>query len=129
MTTVGPICHIPPVELVTNQPTSPAIPSVPVAQPNLASLTAAVNTLRQVVLRISGQNNNNNNNGGQTNNFTSTQGANKKGRWAEASRVVETVRVFNPNDDTQYVDVQRINKLVMKDGVTGEQWVWNREQS
>lgn len=33
--------------------------------------------------------------------------------YEEKSRVTKTVRVFNPQDDTQYVDVERIEKLVM----------------
>ena len=38
----------------------------------------------------------------------------------EQSRLTETVRVFNPEDETQYVDVERITALTTKNSKTGE---------
>jgi hypothetical protein len=49
-------------------------------------------------------------------------------RWKESKRTTEVVRVFNPNDHSQFVDVERINQLTMTDGVTGESWSWSREK-
>lgn len=116
----APICHIPPQKITDAHGPIP-LPSIPLATPNLASLVASVNALRQVVQYLAGQ---------KTpaplitNNFTTKQP--EKGRWNEVSRVTENVRVFNPSDKTQFVDVERINQLKMGDKVTGEQWIWNR---
>lgn len=119
------VCHIPP-RTITTQPSPVDLPSVPPAQPNLASLTATVNGLRQLVLILAGQ--------------QGTQGpAGRPGkdgkpksdpptRWAESTRVVETVRIFSPSDKTVYVDVERINRLVMSDAATKELWSWDRER-
>ncbi|MCK1668617.1 hypothetical protein [Bradyrhizobium sp. 153] len=43
--------------------------------------------------------------------------------WIEdkSRRQTETVRVQNPDDDTQYVDIERINKAVFKRRATGEE--------
>ncbi len=48
------------------------------------------------------------------------------GNWIELKRVTATVRVSNPQDDSQFVDIEQINQLVMVDRVTGATWVWNR---
>lgn len=119
----APICHIPPQKITDAHGPIP-LPSIPLATPNLSSLVASVNALRQVVQYLAGQ---------KvptppplvTNNFTTKQ---DKGRWNEISRVSETVRVFNPSDKTQFVDVDRINQLTMGDKVTGEKWIWNRSR-
>ena len=44
--------------------------------------------------------------------------------YQEVSRVTEVVRVYNPNDKNQYVDVERINFLRLDDVVNGGQVVW-----
>lgn len=124
MTAVGPVCHIPPQTITTEQPPPLNLPSIPPAGPTLQSLTATVNAMRQVILFLSGQR------GPQ-----GAQGAQGKPakkdppqRWTESARTVETVRVFDPNDSSVYVDVERINNLTMKDGVTGEVWTWDRDR-
>jgi hypothetical protein len=38
----------------------------------------------------------------------------------ETSRETETVRVYNPDDEEQYVDVDRITSLTTKNDNTGE---------
>ncbi len=48
------------------------------------------------------------------------------GNWIEFKRVTATVRVSNPQDSSQFVDIEQINQLVMVDRVTGATWVWNR---
>lgn len=53
-------------------------------------------------------------------------GTNKQGRWNESARTTQVVRVTNPEDATQFVDVKQINSLTMKDSQTGEQWQWKR---
>jgi hypothetical protein len=50
----------------------------------------------------------------------------RKSALYQIERVTEQVRLTNPNDDTQWVDVVRINKLVMRNENTGELWVWER---
>lgn len=123
-TAVGPVCHIPPVTTIT-QPAPVNLPSIPPAGPTIASLLATVNAMRQTIIFITGQRGSRGPQG--------AQGASaKKGppsRWTENVRVVETVRIFDPNDKSVFVDVERINKLVMNDQVTGEKWEWDRERT
>lgn len=121
---VGPVCHIPPVTITTAQPAPVNLPNIPPAGPTIASLTATVNAMRQVIIYLAGQ--------------RGPQGAQGKAgdaakktppvRWSEAARTVETVRIFDPNDHDTFVDVERINNLTMKDGVTGETWTWDRDR-
>lgn len=124
MTAVGPVCHIPPKVITTPQPAPLNLPSIPPAGPTLDSLMHTVNAMRQVIIILSGQR------GAQG--AQGAQGAAAKKtppvRWSEAARTVETVRIFDPNDHTVFVDVERINNLTMKDGVTGEQWTWDRDR-
>jgi hypothetical protein len=108
MSTVGPVCHIPPVNNI-QQPTAHDLTSVSPAQPNIQSLTATVNQLRQIVINLLNRPNN--------------------GQWVEESRVTERVKVTNPNDATQFVMVDRINQLIMVDRVSGQRWTWNRTRA
>lgn len=50
----------------------------------------------------------------------------KKTQWEEVTRTLKIVRVENPNDSTQFVDVEQINSLTMRDRKTGEVWKWTR---
>lgn len=45
-------------------------------------------------------------------------------RWLEKERVTQQVRITNPQDSSQYVDVLRITKLTMQDQITGDLWVF-----
>lgn len=47
-----------------------------------------------------------------------------KSKWEEKSRATETVRVENPDDPAQFVDVERIKRLVMRNSDTGEEFEW-----
>ncbi len=114
----APVCHIPPTQ-PSRQPSPQELPSIPVAQANVQSLTASVNAMRQVINYITGRQ------GPQGPQGTSGSPS-KPARWTEASRSTGTVRIYNPDDKTQFVDVEQINQLTMKDGVTGESWSWNR---
>lgn len=125
MAASAPVCHVPPsTPAITPQPGPANIASVPPAGPSIASLVATVNALRQVVQQITGQS-------GVINNFTTQPSKSKPARWVEDARVVETERVFQNGDKTSqnWVDVERINSLTMKDGVTGETWRWDRNRS
>lgn len=42
------------------------------------------------------------------------------------SRVTQTIRVYNPQDKQQYVDVEQINRMAFRDSTTGETWTWVR---
>lgn len=60
-----------------------------------------------------------------TNNFYTLS---KSGNFVEQRqfRTFETVRVFNPDDTSQWVDVQQITGLVFQDPVTGRRLVWRQ---
>ena len=45
-------------------------------------------------------------------------------QWVEQSRTTQTVRIYNPNDKEQWVDVERINSLTFADDNTGGLWQW-----
>ena len=45
--------------------------------------------------------------------------------WVEDSRTTQVVRVYNPNDKSQWVDVERINNLTFVDQDTGGVWQWS----
>jgi hypothetical protein len=128
MSNVGPVCHIPPTNTPGNpQPQNlPGIPG-PVSGQGASQqainneFAALLNALRALLLQLANQQGTK----GQINNATSK---NQKGRWSESGRVVETVRVFQNNDPTSsnWVDVEQINQLKMKDSVTGSEWTWKR---
>lgn len=123
-TAIGPVCHIPPKTITTVQPPPVNLPNIPPAGNTVASLQASVNAMRQVIIYLSGQ-------AGPRGAQGAKGEAAKKTppvRWSESARVVETVRIYDPNDNTVYVDVERINNLTMKDGVTGESWSWDRNR-
>lgn len=120
MSAVAPVCHIPP-KTPNNQPAPVNLPAIPPAGNTIASLQATVNIMRQVIMLLAGQQ------GSPGQNGTSATPP-KPARWTEQSRQTETVRIFDPNDKSVFVDVERINKLIMHDGVTGESWTWNRQQ-
>lgn len=120
MTAQAPICHVPP-EVAHDQPKPVALPAIPVAEPTIASLTATVNAMRQVIMILSGQLAQ----GPQGPRGAAGQNANAKGTWTEAARVTENVVITNPNDSSQSVTVQRINRLVMRNKDTGQTWEYN----
>lgn len=120
MTAQPPICHVPPVTPQT-QPGPVSLQSIPPAQPNIASLVATVNAMRQTIIFLSGQQGRRGQQGAPGNSQKSPPA-----RWTEAGRTTEKVKVYNPDDKTQFVEVERINSLQMKDGITGESWSWNR---
>lgn len=122
MTAQAPICHIPP-ESVAVEPHPVNLPGIPPAQPNIQSLVQTVNTMRQVLLYITGQQGPRGPQGAPGNNAKA-----QKARWVEASRNTVKVRVFQNNDKSSpnWVDIEQINGLKMTDGITGESWSWSR---
>jgi hypothetical protein len=131
----GPVCHIPPANTPAN-PQPHDIPGIPAAinpkSPAFNNDVAnALNAFRQILMAITGQldalrnRQPTNNNNSVTNNIVPKQAASQ---WTQQSVVTETVRVYQNNDKTSdnWVDVERINKLVMVDNKTGQKWTWNR---
>jgi hypothetical protein len=41
-------------------------------------------------------------------------------------RVTRRVRIFNPQDKSQWVDVDQIVGMVMADPITGQTWTWQQ---
>jgi len=115
---VAPVCHDSQDQKI-NQPApklTPAIPhaiDLPSALAAIQALTTTINYLMNPIII--------NNSGG------SNMPA-KPTRWSESpgTRVIEKVKITNPNDPTQFVEIERIKSLTMQDGKTGENWVWHR---
>lgn len=122
MTTVGPVCHIPPANPSTPQPSPKDIPAIPPpAQATLQSLQSTVNQLRQIIIQLTGQQG-----------PPGAPGANAKstppGSFVQAKIVTKTVRIFQNNDPTSqnWVDVERVNSLVMNNNSTKATWTYTR---
>lgn len=113
----NPICTVTPMSPRVETPTPP-LPSIPIAT-DLASALAAIAAIRQFleILR---------NGGGGGSGFNTKHPPPKQGRWQETQRITEVIRVFNPQDHSQWVDIEQINKLILSDTVTKEMWIWNR---
>lgn len=119
-----------------DQPTLPLLPAMPVATDD--NVVQAINAIRNVVQQLGSPNTlprENNNAGTRSQQPVNSRGNTKqndqrakpkKSRWIEKSRQKAVVRVYNPDDHDQYVDVEQINQLVMEDQVTGATWVWSR---
>jgi hypothetical protein len=120
MTTVGPVCHLPP-NTTASFPDPKDLPGVPPAQPNLASLTATVNALRQLVLILAGLNGPPGSNGKSA----------PSGSWTQKSIQTETVRIYQNNDPStgNFVDVQRVTQLVMGNSASKQTWTYNAPPS
>lgn len=116
MPVTAPVCAVSANETI-QQPKPVQYPSIPVAT-DLPSAIAAINAMRQVVQKLSGG-------------FTTSSSGKKntpappQTTFTEISRATKTVRITNPNDPTQFIDVERISSLTLKDSQTGETWGWN----
>lgn len=119
----------------TDQPGAPQLPAIPSYDGTDAGLQGTLDALVTATRAMAGQNPAANNKGntspqGSGSNGMKSPTNNKKkdggGRFSEVSRVTKKVKISNPDDDTQYVMVEQITKLVMQDNVTKEQWVWTR---
>ncbi len=125
----APVCHIPAASNIP-QPTPSALPAIPPVQAgDWQSVIDAINALALGYQLLSGQVPPPGDPGqpGQPGSpGRAGKDAKTGGRFIELSRGTKQVRITNPDDDSQFVDVEIINRLVMKDTVTGEQWVWQR---
>jgi hypothetical protein len=80
-------------------------PQPPLKRPGLTKvndLPSVINVLNQIVMMLNNQPDN----------------------YQEVNRVTQTVRIYNPNDHEQYVDVERINFLKLNDPVNGGFVTW-----
>lgn len=123
MSTVGPVCHLPSPTLATT-PNPQSLSAVPPAQPNIASLTATVNQLRQLVHVLAGLN------GAPGRQGAAGQAgkAAPAGSWKQKSIVTSKVKIFQNNDPStgNFVEVERIDSLVMNNSATKQTWTFQR---
>ncbi len=116
----APVCNINPKN-PPPQSVAPVLPSIPLAN-DLASALAALNAIRQWILQFTG---------GfvQPSPTTVNIIGGRVGNFAEVptARVVETTRIYDPNDPTQqtYVDVNQIVGLEFANG-TGQTIRWRQ---
>lgn len=118
MANVGPVCHLPP-------PASAALPgpqslqNVPPAQPNIASLTATVNALRNLVLILAGLN-------GQPGANGQAGKSQPAGSWTQKSIETKMQKIYQNNDPStgNFVEVQTVTSLVMTNSATKQTWTY-----
>jgi hypothetical protein len=97
---VAPVCPIVRGEI---PPTQPGI-KVPVV-PKAADLPSAIAAINKVIDIIAEE-------------------SEPTIRWLEKYRVTTIVRIENPSDSNQWVEVERIQALMMEDQITGDLWYW-----
>ena len=130
MGTVAPVCNVNVPQPVV-QPSPPALPAIPVAT-NLATAIQAINVMRQTINTMNNnippnnQNNQNTNINGFTTKQNQQQNTPQKSGFVQVSVVKNTVRITNPDNPDQYVDVEQITGLTMQNPVTGQSWTWSQ---
>jgi hypothetical protein len=131
----APVCPISTSQAPPSQP-GIALPPVPKAQ-DLPSAIQAINVLTQIINYLTMPSLPSNN---LVLNFTTLPPLVKPAtaavalqppkpqaaRFVEAGRSQETVKVVNPNDDSQFVIVKRVNSITFKDRITGSLLIWSR---
>lgn len=100
LSTGAPVCPITRSEVPPGQP-GIKVPSVPRAN----DLDSAIKAINDIILILN-------------------EASEPTIRWLEDYRVTQIVRIHNPDDFEQWVEVERITKLVMKDQINGDLWVW-----
>lgn len=127
---VAPVCNVNVPQPVV-QPSPPALPAIPVAT-NLATAIQAINVMRQAINTMNNnippnnQNNQNTNINGFTTKQNQQQNTPQKSSFVQVSVVKNTVRITNPDNPDQYVDVEQITGLTMQNPVTGQSWTWSQ---
>ena len=127
---VAPVCNVNVPQPVV-QPSPPALPAIPVAT-NLATAIQAINVMRQTINTMNNnippnnQNNQNTNINGFTTKQNQQQNTPQKSGFVQVSVVKNTVRITNPDNPDQYVDVEQITGLTMQNPVTGQSWTWSQ---
>ena len=127
---VAPVCNVNVPQPVV-QPSPPALPAIPVAT-NLATAIQAINVMRQAINTMNNNipPNNQNSQNPTMNGFTTKQNQQQntpqKSGFVQVSVVKNTVRITNPDNPDQYVDVEQITGLTMQNSVTGQSWTWSQ---
>jgi hypothetical protein len=93
----APVCPISQSQAVPPQPPR-KLPGLP----KVTDLPSVINVLNQIVMMLN----------------------NPVSNYTEIERVTTPVRIYNPNDSEQWVDVDRITFLNLEDSVTGGQIIW-----
>jgi hypothetical protein len=109
----APICYINP-PAPSAEPIAPTLPAIPVAT-DLASVISAVNVIRQILQAITNQN------------IGSGQRLTSDFHEVVNKRIVKKVRVFNPQNKSQFVDVKQITGLTFANKLTGQQIDWSQQ--
>jgi hypothetical protein len=115
------VCHLPNGQAL-EMPTATQFPSIPTADPSdPASMGASLHALKHAVELLSGQRAPPKQPGGLGTQKKSPQA---RERFTEVSRTMKTERVFNPTDHSQFVDVQTVQHLILRDNLSGNLWTW-----
>ena len=104
MPTTAPACHISPTNQF-DQPPAARTPNIPVPDGTIAGLLATVQALKNTVEKLQ-----------KPTNFSEDRG----------KRKTDKVKVVNPDDPEQFVEVERITHLEFVDRATGQRIVWSR---
>lgn len=119
----APFCNVKGTVVVPGQSVATVLQPVPKAT-DLSSLIKAVAALTNNFNALNGQIVNQSFSSGAV----TKQDPSKKPAWIEdrGARVVEKVKVFNPDDESQFVEVEQIKSFTMKNAKTGEIFKWQR---
>jgi hypothetical protein len=96
---LAPVCPVSRSQAPSTQPRSVAIPLA-------IDLPSALRAINQIIYMLN-------------------PSATSIPQWQEVSRVVTPVRIFNPNDNQQWVDVERVAQLTFQDQTTNGLWQWD----
>lgn len=117
-----------------DQPNAPIFPAIPSLDGTQQGMENTINALATAVKTLTGQNPSKssppqNQNQNQNRNPNRNQNPNRNNKqpnniFTEVTRLTSDVKITNPDDNTQFVMVKQITKLVMQNNVTKEQWVW-----
>jgi len=111
----APVCHQPATADIP-QPAGLTLPSIPQPDGTIDGIMAALEALIQGYNMLGGI---------QPGGPGSPQGQAKQGdRFTETGRKKKKIHVTNPDDDSQFVDVEVVSELTLTDKVTGEIWFW-----
>ena len=115
----APVCNNAPL-VPQDQPQPKTLPTVPEAT-DLQSALTAINAIRRILQTITHQPPQR---PGGISKFKPSQ---QRGfQEIKQRRVYKRVRVYNPQDKSQYVDVQQIVSMTMADPATGQIWFWQQ---
>lgn len=115
----APVCNIDAPTPPGSGITSPLV-SVPIA--NGSNNTYVINAIRQAIQNIYNQNRSQSSGGGGG----GGGGKSALGEFKQTSFQTKVVRVYNPDDDTQWVDVRQVTSVTWKNSTTGQSITYNQ---